>query len=264
MLKIGDFARIGRISVKALRHYAAIGLLPPAYIDRASGYRYYSAAQLPILNRLLIYRNLGFSLSQTRALLDESCPAARLRALLGARQTELTCRIEAEAAQLAEVMKRIKQIECEEKRPRYDVVIREAEPCEVISVRETLPDYAALPPLFRHLRRAIPKTEIQAHGAIWHCCGSSGNAIDCEAFLMLKHPLTGSRPASVSTVASVTYHSSDDDPFPQVYRAVLGAIDDGAYEILWPMREIYYSEDLSVTEVQFPIRKLNGDHSYAV
>lgn len=264
MIRIGDFAHMGRVSVKALRHYDAIGLLPPAHVDHFTGYRYYSSAQLPVLNRLVIYKNLGFSLAETRAMLDESCPPARLRALLRARQTELARRIEVETAQLAEVTKRIRHIECEETRPLYDVVIRDAERCEAISVRRILPNYDALEAMLRLIRRTVPKAEIKAHGAIWHCCGSSGDAIDCEALVLLKHSLRDSHPIIGTKVASVTYHSSDDDPFPQVYRAVLQAIDDGDYEIVWPMREIYLSDDLSVTEVQFPIRKLNGGHSYAV
>ncbi|WP_244313017.1 MerR family transcriptional regulator [Microbispora hainanensis] len=45
LLSIGQFARLARLSVKQLRHYAALGLLEPAWIDPASGYRYYRTAQ---------------------------------------------------------------------------------------------------------------------------------------------------------------------------------------------------------------------------
>lgn len=46
LLPIGSFARAAAISVGALRHYHEAGLLRPAYVEPASGYRYYSAAQL--------------------------------------------------------------------------------------------------------------------------------------------------------------------------------------------------------------------------
>ena len=46
MLSIGDIARHGRVSVRMLRHYDAIGLLRPARVDRATGYRSYDAARL--------------------------------------------------------------------------------------------------------------------------------------------------------------------------------------------------------------------------
>lgn len=45
LLPIGRFARLGRLSVKQLRHYDEIGLLVPARVDADSGYRYYHPAQ---------------------------------------------------------------------------------------------------------------------------------------------------------------------------------------------------------------------------
>ncbi len=46
MLNIGDFASHGRVSVRMLRHYDAIGLLRPARVDPVTGYRSYEAGQL--------------------------------------------------------------------------------------------------------------------------------------------------------------------------------------------------------------------------
>ena len=46
-LSIGDFSRITHLSVKTLRHYHDVGLVAPAHIDPATGYRYYSHAQIP-------------------------------------------------------------------------------------------------------------------------------------------------------------------------------------------------------------------------
>ncbi|MEV3981813.1 MerR family transcriptional regulator [Nonomuraea sp. NPDC049758] len=45
LLPIGQFARLGRLSVKQLRHYDELGLLRPAYVDEVTGYRYYRAGQ---------------------------------------------------------------------------------------------------------------------------------------------------------------------------------------------------------------------------
>lgn len=42
MLKIGDFSKLSRISIRMLRHYNEIGLLIPESIDDFTGYRYYS------------------------------------------------------------------------------------------------------------------------------------------------------------------------------------------------------------------------------
>jgi DNA-binding transcriptional MerR regulator len=55
MLRIGDFARLARVSVPTLRHYDDLGLLKPLRIDAGTGYRYYEFDQLPRLNRILAY-----------------------------------------------------------------------------------------------------------------------------------------------------------------------------------------------------------------
>ena len=47
LLKIGDFSKLSRISVRMLRHYDEIGLLRPVYVDRFTDYRYYDEHQLP-------------------------------------------------------------------------------------------------------------------------------------------------------------------------------------------------------------------------
>jgi DNA-binding transcriptional MerR regulator len=63
MFKIGDFSRIARVSCRLLRYYDELGLLRPTLVDRDSGYRYYSASQLQQLNRILVLKELGLSLS---------------------------------------------------------------------------------------------------------------------------------------------------------------------------------------------------------
>ncbi len=65
MFSIGDFARHGRVSVRMLRHYDAIGLLRPDRVDAVTGYRYYEGGQLARLNRIVALKDLGFTPSNT-------------------------------------------------------------------------------------------------------------------------------------------------------------------------------------------------------
>ena len=62
MLKIGEFARMGQVSIATLRHYDQCGLLKPNELDPDTGYRYYSLDQLARLNRILAFKELGFPL----------------------------------------------------------------------------------------------------------------------------------------------------------------------------------------------------------
>ena len=52
MLRIGDFSKLSRVSIRMLRYYDEIGLLRPVKIDPESGYRYYNENQLPIAGRI--------------------------------------------------------------------------------------------------------------------------------------------------------------------------------------------------------------------
>ncbi len=51
-IKIGEFSKPSRVSVRMLRHYDEIGLLKPAEIDRFTDYRYYREGQLPMAGRI--------------------------------------------------------------------------------------------------------------------------------------------------------------------------------------------------------------------
>lgn len=63
MFRIGDFAKIARVSVKTLRHYDEIDLFKPELVHATTGYRSYSIDQLPKLNRILVLKDLGFTLN---------------------------------------------------------------------------------------------------------------------------------------------------------------------------------------------------------
>lgn len=69
MLKIGEFSKLSRVSVRMLRHYDEVGLLAPSEVDPMTGYRYYSERQLITAGRIAALRALGFGLSDTRELL---------------------------------------------------------------------------------------------------------------------------------------------------------------------------------------------------
>jgi len=62
MFSIGEFSQVARVAPRQLRHYEELGLLKPERIDPETGYRFYSALQLPRLNRILALKDLGLSL----------------------------------------------------------------------------------------------------------------------------------------------------------------------------------------------------------
>jgi DNA-binding transcriptional MerR regulator len=82
LVPIGEFSKMTYLSVKALRHYHDIGLLEPSAIDPATGYRFYSPAQVPTAHAIRRFRDLEMPLDDIRAVLEAPDVAARNDAIV--------------------------------------------------------------------------------------------------------------------------------------------------------------------------------------
>lgn len=76
LMSIGEFARLSRLSPKALRLYDELGLLPPARVDPDSGYRWYAAGQLDHARLVASLRQIGVPLAQIQLILSLEPEAA--------------------------------------------------------------------------------------------------------------------------------------------------------------------------------------------
>jgi len=70
LLKIGEMADMFEISVRTLHLYDKIGLFKPEYIDESSGYRYYTPDQIHMLNSILSFKKVGFTLMEIKNILE--------------------------------------------------------------------------------------------------------------------------------------------------------------------------------------------------
>lgn len=68
---ISEFAKLRGININSLRYYEKLDLLKPAYIEERTGYRYYSAEQLPLLNNIILCVQLGIPLKEMAEYIDE-------------------------------------------------------------------------------------------------------------------------------------------------------------------------------------------------
>ncbi|MCX5409110.1 MerR family transcriptional regulator [Streptomyces sp. NBC_00335] len=161
MFTIGDFAKHGRVSVRMLRHYDALGLLHPARVDPASGYRYYEAGQLARLNRVIALKELGFSLEQVGSILDELVSAEELRGMLRLRQAELESAMAAAAARLTQVETRLRIIENEGTMSSIDIVVKSLPPVRLAELSGVAGSYEGqdigpvIGPLYDELCRLV-------------------------------------------------------------------------------------------------------------
>ncbi|HMI23200.1 MAG TPA: helix-turn-helix domain-containing protein, partial [Streptosporangiaceae bacterium] len=170
MFSIGEFARHGRVSVRMLRHYDAIGLIRPACVDAATGYRLYQASQLDELNRVIALKDLGFTLQQVQAILEEKVSAAELRGMLKLRRAEIQASIEAETTQLARVEARLLTIEDGARVPADGVVVKRLAPVRVAELTGVAAGYEpeaitpVIQPLYHDVWCRLASADIPAAG----------------------------------------------------------------------------------------------------
>lgn len=157
-MRIGDFARLGQVSVRMLRHYESLGLLIPEGVDRFTGHRRYSVAQLPRLNAIMALNSLGIQLSRIAELLASEPSSAELAEMLILRRHQLLAEQEATASKLSEVEFRLALIE-RTTMTHPDCIIKDL-PAERILGRTVLLgeppfDTAEIGPLFGSVPTAI-------------------------------------------------------------------------------------------------------------
>ncbi|RSS50728.1 MerR family transcriptional regulator [Streptomyces sp. WAC07061] len=161
MFTIGDFAKHGRVSVRMLRHYDALGLLRPARVDPVTGYRSYEAGQLARLNRVIALKELGFSLEQVGAVLDEKVTAQELRGMLRLRRAELETAAAEAAARLVQVETRLRTIESEGTMSEDEIVVKSLPPVRLAELSGVAASFApqdvgpVIGPLYEGLCRRI-------------------------------------------------------------------------------------------------------------
>ena len=272
MFRIGDFSRLTRVSVKALRHYDRLGLLKPARTDPLTGYRHYSSEQLPRLNAILALKELGLSLDQISRLLDKDLSPEQIRAMLELKRDEVRQSVEAESERLSRIEARLAQMEEEVEMPgRYEVVLKTVEPLRVASVREVLPAYGTVGMLFDELRGYSLRHGVGSTDwiAVWYDEEFRETEVDGEAAFATDDPLPDDdrvRPRELPAVENMacTVHHGPFDTISGAYTALLGWIENNGYRVVGPNRELYLRAGNEqdnpdyVTEIQFPVEKVGS------
>ena len=270
MLKIGDFSRLSRVTVKALRYYDEIGLLKPVEVDRFTGYRYYSAEQLPRLNRILVLKNLGLSLEEISRMLNNDLTAEHIKQLLHVKQSEIRRRLEDEQGRLGEVERWLKQIEKEGIMPKQDVVIKKIDALKVASVRGIIPSYSDIGQLFTEIYSYLMEKKAQIAGppiAVYHDMEYMEKDVDVEVAVAITGALETTERIKVGELpaietAACRIHHGPYDTIGESYKALMAWAEANGYQIAGPDREIYLksfdeTKDPAefITELQLPVTK---------
>ena len=94
LITVGRLARQAGLTAKAVRHYDRIGLLTPAAVDPATGYRFYAPAQVAQARLIGLLRSVDVPLDRVRACLAAPDDAAEIRRALVEHRRRLQARFD--------------------------------------------------------------------------------------------------------------------------------------------------------------------------
>lgn len=275
MFSIGEFGRLGGVSVRTLRHYDEIGLLRPATVDPDTGYRGYSAQQLGQLNRIFALKELGLSLSQARRLLT-GITLEELQGMLVLRRAQLEHELQQHQNQLLGVEARLRSIAREGAMPADDIVPKTIPAVGVVVISGPAPAWGApnIVPVVNRLSEQFDQLGIgdrvkQAGPRIVFYDHEYGDNIIVHLALPVTEP-PGELPAPAEyrvlpeiEAAATVRNGLAASIFPMVYQDLVQWIDERGYRAApGPGREVWVHEvddiadvDQQVFEIQLPFTR---------
>ncbi|HMI29393.1 MAG TPA: MerR family transcriptional regulator [Gaiellaceae bacterium] len=243
LMPIGEFASASRLSQKALRLYGEKGLLPPAWVDPDSGYRYYGVNQLQEATLIALLRRAGMPLVEIRSFLRDPT-VERLEAF----EHDVTD----EFAERRRVLRYVKRVLKEE--TMYDVLTKRVDEQPYVSRKKRV----RVPELIAFISEgfdALGDAEGGRPFVLYH--GAVNTEEDGPVEVCIPKAV-GEKRLPAGEVAFTEISGSQCD-FPEIlgaYEAVFRWAKEHGREVDGPAREIYLNgagEELQM-EIAVPLR----------
>ncbi len=181
MFTVGEFSRLAQVSKRLLRYYDEIGLLKPIRTDEFTGYRYYSAEQMPQLNRILALKDLGLSLDQIQRMLSDQISTDEIQGMLLLKKAEIEQQLQEELQCIRSIEARLQLLRSAEEDESFDVIIKSIPVQPVLSVRTMLDTLEGGMRLFGQIMSALrEKSDDGLFFAILHSDGIEEGNLEVE------------------------------------------------------------------------------------
>ena len=271
MLKIGDFSKLSRISIRMLRHYDEMGLLIPDYVDSFTGYRHYSETQLQQAAMIQALKNMGFALSVIKEILEQIDQPEKLEQLLQIKRKELEEEQNKTKQRIQSLDSTLKWLRKDGTMMEYNVTLKEMPARYVASVRQEIPTYNHEGMLWEMMHEETKTMNLQVANpcyslAVFHDKGFVESNPDVEIQTAVAGNYADTehvkfRQVEAQQIASATYQGSYEQ-ISRVNEAVANWVMENGYEFDGSSFCIYHvspaqtsnPEEL-VTEVCYPVRK---------
>ena len=275
MFTVGEFARLAQVSRRLLRYYDEIGLLKPMQTDRFTDYRYYSAEQLPQLNRILALKDLGLSLDQIQRMLSDKVSTEEMQGMYLMRKAESEQRLLEESQRIRNIESRLQFLRNAEAGKPLDIVIKQLPAQPVLSVRTVIESFEAGLGIYGQIIAALPVKSVYGLFFInWHSGGPYERDSDVEIGRMITADthapvalhnglqLTFRELPAVATMATFVVKGSNENAHIG-YSAIGTWAEVNGYRFADVPREILLQQpqraDMSdsITELQYPVEAID-------
>ena len=253
--RIGEFAKLSGISIKALRFYDQIGLLQPATVDPRTQYRFYTPRQLRDVAAIRALKDLGASLDDIQSVVHQANSEAARRRLLEKLRKRAEYSMETTRRSLIWIQSTLNEMntaECD-----VSVTIKRRPAIRIASIRAQAGCYDQIYRLENDLHGAISQRRAGGlRGVLWHRCAEAGS-IEGEPFVEINPGLARSGAYEVSDLpaaaVATAYCEPDERDAERVYEAISRWVHAHEYRLDGPKREINVGQ---VLEIQFPLRPM--------
>ena len=267
LYKIGMFAAMNHVTVKALRFYEEQGLLIPALIHPETGYRYYTLSQMAVLHQITALKQAGFTLEEIARInagADEEAVLLKKKAELLGKISELTRQIAVVDGYLSKRKNGLSS----------PVLVKTIPETTVAAMKIRLDSYDGLFDRMPEMGALMEKVGCEC--AIPEYCFT--NYLEpgykdedvlveiCESVVAAKEETGGLYFRTLPEIqAACIFHKGSYHTFAESYETVLKYIEENGYEIAGEIRESYIDgvwnqdeESQWLSEIQVPVRRKSG------
>lgn len=273
MFKIGEFSQLARVSPRMLRHYEKCGLFFPADIDPFTGYRQYGAGQIPLIAKIVMLRDMGFSIDEIGDILPRMDDSAYMDAVLRAKAAEVKSNIEAEQTKLTMLMNMSDAMRKERKFMVHEVELKKLPAVKVISLRGVIPHYRDEGILWEKLGRYVMEHKVACENAGYSTYfDEEYKEADPDVEIAMPVSALGKSDgefvykeyAEIPLAATVRFSGPFDGGYDAASEKLAGWMEQNGYAFAGPLRGQVISppsedgnQDSCVTELHAPVRKIS-------
>lgn len=254
MLSIGEFATLGRVTVRLLRYYDEIDLLKPARVDPASNYRSYAPGQVPVLNRILQLRDFGIRLDDIALIVHGELDTTAEQELLQTARSRLAGQVEDQTLRLARLDAYLRTTEGEPMPDTIEVEVLPVAPQRVAYLTGIAGGWGnrhigpVVGPLFGQLGRGLTAADISATGpgvAIYESLETGdATAVHVTAAMVVDDSVGAHDGYRLTTLpgiesAAVAVHHGEVATLDQSWHALMDWVPANGYELTGICREVY-------------------------